>query len=168
MITFDRINQTILSLAICSALMLIATLYFQYILGLAPCKLCLWQRWPHVFTVAISSLILLKPHFKIVGSLFALISIFVGTILAGYHAGIETALWPGPQSCSGLNNLKELSSELFLQKILTKKVLRCDEVPWSFFNISMAGWNMIISFVLTIIWAGVLYLTLKSRKLSKF
>ena len=109
----------------------------------------------------IGTLILIKPQFKVSGSLFALISIFLGTILAGYHAGIEAKFWLGPESCSGISNLKELSPELFLQKILTTKVVRCDEVAWSFLNISMAGWNLVISFLLTLIWASVLFFILQ-------
>ena len=162
MITFDRLNQLILSLVICSASMLVAVVYFQYVLDLAPCKLCVWQRFPHVFIVIIGFLILFKPKFKLVGTLLAIVTMLLGTSLAGYHAGIEATLWPGPKSCSGLINLKELSPELFLQKILTTKVVRCDEIPWSFLNISMAGWNLVISFFLTIIWGGVLLFTLKS------
>ena len=161
MITFDRINQTILSIVICSALVLIGAVFFQYILGLNPCKLCIWQRLPHTIAVLIGTLILIKPQFKVSGSLFALISIFLGTILAGYHAGIEAKFWLGPESCSGISNLKELSPELFLQKILTTKVVRCDEVAWSFLNISMAGWNLVISFLLTLIWASVLFFILQ-------
>ena len=162
MVTFDRLNQVILSLVICSASVLIAVVYFQYILGLAPCKLCVWQRYPHVFIVIIGSLILFKPKFKLVGTMMALVIIFLGTSLAGYHAGIEATLWPGPKNCSGLKDLNKLSPELFLQKILTTKVVRCDEIPWSFLNISMAGWNLVISFFLTIIWGGVLSFILKS------
>ena len=167
MITFSRFNKVILSLVICSASVLIAAVYFQYVIGLAPCKLCVWQRFPHVFAIIIGALILFNPKFKLVGSLSALIAILVGTSLAGYHAGIEAKFWPGPKTCSGLMNIKELTPELFLQKILTTKVIRCDEIPWSFLNISMAGWNLVISFFLTIIWGGLLLFILKSSNTRK-
>ena len=167
MITFNRLNKLILSLVICSASVLIAAMYFQYVLGLAPCKLCVWQRFPHVFSIVIGTLILFNPKFKLVGTLSALVAILVGTCLAGYHAGIEAKFWPGPKSCSALMNIKELTPELFLQKILTTKVIRCDEIPWSFLNISMAGWNLVISFFLTIIWGGVLLFILKSSNTRK-
>lgn len=167
MITFDRINQTILSLVSCSALVLLAVVYFQYVVGLAPCKLCVWQRLPHILTVISGSIILLKPQFRIAGSLLALISISLGTVLAGYHVGIEVSLWPGPRSCSGISNLKELSPELFLKKLLATKVVRCDDIPWSFLNISMAGWNLLISFVLTFLWTGVLYINSRSCRFLK-
>jgi len=167
MITFNQLNKVILSLVICSASVLIAAVYFQYVLGLAPCKLCVWQRFPHVFAIIIGALILFNPKFKLVGTLSALIAILVGTSLAGYHAGIEAKFWPGPKTCSGLMNIKELTPELFLQKILTTKVIRCDEIPWSFLNISMAGWNLVISFFLTIIWGGVLLSILKSSNTRK-
>lgn len=167
MITFIRMNLTILLLTSWSASVLIAVVYFQYILGLAPCKLCVWQRLPHLLAVIIGFLILLKPQLKTVGALFALFSIFIGTFLAGYHAGIEASFWPGPQSCSGLGNTNDLTPELFLQKLLTTKVIRCDEIPWTFLNISMAGWNLVISFMLTSMWASVLFFNLKSTSALK-
>ena len=29
---------------------------FQHLGGLAPCKLCLWQRWPHGAAVALGAI----------------------------------------------------------------------------------------------------------------
>jgi disulfide bond formation protein DsbB len=137
-----------------------AVAYFQYVQGLAPCKLCIWQRFPYVFNVIIGSLILLQPKLQKVGALLALISISLGTALAGYHTGIEASLWPGPQSCSGTINLNQLSPELFLKRVLSSEIVRCDQIPWSFLNISMAGWNLVVSFVLTSIWARLVVFNL--------
>ena len=25
--------------------------YFQYVVGLAPCEMCLWQRYPHMLAI---------------------------------------------------------------------------------------------------------------------
>ena len=36
-----------------SAALLIGAFGFQYLGGLAPCKMCLWQRYPHIAAVAI-------------------------------------------------------------------------------------------------------------------
>lgn len=165
--TVNRINQTIFFLVVCSASALLSVVYFQYILGLTPCKLCIWQRFPHILAVIMGLLILFKPQFRIGGVLVALISIFSGTLIAGYHTGIEAAFWRGPETCSGTSNLKDLSPELFLQKILATEPVRCDEIPWSFLKISMAGWNFIVSFLLTTIWASVLLINLKPFNSSK-
>jgi disulfide bond formation protein DsbB len=39
-----------------SAAMLLAAFGFQYIGGLAPCAMCLWQRWPHAVAIALGAL----------------------------------------------------------------------------------------------------------------
>ena len=41
-----------------SAAMLAGAFGFQYIGGMAPCQLCLWQRWPHAAAVLILGLAL--------------------------------------------------------------------------------------------------------------
>ena len=42
-----------------SAAILAGAFAFQYIGGLAPCQLCLWQRWPHAAAIGIGVLALL-------------------------------------------------------------------------------------------------------------
>ena len=39
-----------------SAALLGGAFAFQYIGGLAPCQLCLWQRWPHAAAILIDAL----------------------------------------------------------------------------------------------------------------
>ena len=40
-----------------SAALLAGAFAFQYLGGLPPCQLCLWQRWPHAAAVLILGLI---------------------------------------------------------------------------------------------------------------
>jgi disulfide bond formation protein DsbB len=51
---------------------------------------------------------------------------------------------PGPTACSGGIALDGSPSAL-LDQLLAAPVIRCDEVPWSLFGLSMANWNMLIS-----------------------
>ncbi len=66
-------------------------------MGYAPCKLCLWQRWPHAVAMAIGGLILLTggrgPAWA--GALAALTTAAVGL----YRSGIERGIFAGPDSC---------------------------------------------------------------------
>ncbi len=39
-----------------------------------------------------------------------------------------------------------------MDQILTAPLIRCDEVAWQFLTLSMASWNMLISFGLAAIW----------------
>lgn len=39
-----------------------------------------------------------------------------------------------------------------MAQIMAAPLVRCDEVPWEFFTLSMASWNMLISLGVTTIW----------------
>ena len=41
---------------LCSGLLLLGALAFQYVVGLPPCKLCYWQRYPHVIVLLFGSI----------------------------------------------------------------------------------------------------------------
>ena len=126
-----------------SATLLAAAFGFEYLGGLTPCKLCLWQRWPHVGVIAFSLLGavgVLRP--RLAFSLVVL-SAAVTAGIAGYHVGVEQQFWPGPGSCSGTE--ATMSTSDLLDSLLATPVVRCDEIVWSFASISMAGWNMLFS-----------------------
>jgi disulfide bond formation protein DsbB len=39
-----------------------------------------------------------------------------------------------------------------MEQIMGAPLVRCDEVPWELFSLSMASWNAIISFALACLW----------------
>ena len=126
-----------------SASLLIAAFGFEYIGGLAPCKLCLWQRWPHAGIITFS--ILGATGGLRAGLAFLLIVLFaiITAAIAGYHVGVEQQFWPGPSSCSG--TVAAISTADMLDRLLATPVVKCDEIAWSFAGVSMAGWNMLLS-----------------------
>ena len=114
---------------------------FEYLGGLAPCKLCLWQRWPHVGVIVfclmgMTGILRLGPAFLMIALCAA-----ITAVIAGYHGCGKTALGRST-SCSGA--LTSMSASDLLDSLLATPVVRCDEVAWSFANISMAGWNMLL------------------------
>lgn len=133
-----------------SAALLLGALAFQYLGGLPPCKLCYWQRYPHVAAVAIGAVALVLPWavFALAGALAALATAGVGV----YHVGVEQKWWQGPTSCSGAGGTQGLSPAELLDQILAAPVIRCDDIAWQLAGISMAGWNAIASVGLVLIW----------------
>ncbi|MGC0225193.1 disulfide bond formation protein B [Pseudooceanicola nitratireducens] len=133
-----------------SLALLLGAFAFQHIGGLAPCKLCLWQRWPHAAAIAIGALALALGNRLLawLGALAALATAGIGI----FHTGVERGWWEGPSTCtsSGMGNLS--ADELF-DKIMNAPLIRCDEVAWSMLGLSMASWNAIIALVLAAIWA---------------
>ena len=133
-----------------SAALLAGAFAFQYLGGLAPCALCLWQRWPHAAAVGIMVLALLVPNrwLMVLGALAALTTAAIG----GFHMGVEYGWWEGLQSCSGGSIAGVSMDDLLNPNAAVAAPVRCDQVPWALFGISMAGWNMIASVGLAGIW----------------
>ncbi|MEL7090742.1 MAG: disulfide bond formation protein B [Pseudomonadota bacterium] len=136
-----------------SAALLLGAFAFQHLGGLAPCKMCIWQRYPHVAAVALGAVALFLPLRAIIalGGLAALITAGIG----GYHVGVEQAWWDGPATCSAQDIGGMGTGDLFDQ-IMAAPLVRCDEIAWQFAGLSMAGWNMVVSLALALIWVAAL------------
>ncbi|HET6223808.1 MAG TPA: disulfide bond formation protein B [Dongiaceae bacterium] len=130
--------------------------YFQYVVGLAPCEMCYWQRWPHMVAIAVGLLALASfawPRLALVFMLTAITALIVTAGIGVFHVGVEYHWWAGPQACSG-NVPRGLSPEQLRKYLFGAKMVRCDETAWAMWGISMAGWNAILSGVLAFVLAS--------------
>ncbi len=137
-----------------STALLAGAFAFQYIGGLAPCQLCLEQRWPHAAAVLIGIIALILAKGPL-ARLLAVCGAIAAAATAGlglYHTGVERGWWPGPDTCSAGGNIADLSSEDLLNQILAAPVIRCTDVAWQMFGLSMASWNAVLSLALVVIW----------------
>ncbi len=133
-----------------SAALLLGAWGFQYIGGLAPCKMCIWQRYPHGVAVILGALAFTFPGVRplpLIGALAAATTAGIGF----YHAGVEQGWWEGPSTCTS-GDIGGLSAEELMNQIMSAPLVRCDDIPWEMFGISMAGWNGLISTGLVLIW----------------
>ncbi|MBA4352058.1 MAG: disulfide bond formation protein B [Rhodobacter sp.] len=152
--TTDRRRIAILLAAGGSAAVLAAALAFQYLGGLAPCQLCIWQRWPHAVAVGIGVLALILTRgalgriLPLLGSLAALASAGIGV----FHVGVEQKWWEGLASCTAGSISGISTDDLLNPDVAVGAVVRCDAIAWQMFGISMAGWNVILSALLAMIW----------------
>ncbi|MFD1344549.1 disulfide bond formation protein B [Litorisediminicola beolgyonensis] len=146
-------NTLILLAAGGSAALLLAALGFQYLGGLPPCKLCYWQRYPHVAAVVIGlvALFVSGRALPALGALAALATAGVGL----YHTGVENGWWEGPTTCTS-QSIGGLSTDELLDQIMGAPLVRCDEIAWQFLGLSMASWNMIASLALAGLWIAAL------------
>lgn len=122
------------------ALLLGGAYVAQYGFGLPPCEMCWWQRYPHFAAVALALLSTLAAPRRLWIALAAL-AILVSGAIGAFHAGVEYGWWEGLTSCSTV----DLGGGDPLEAIMNAPLVRCDEVPWSLFGISLAGWNFLIS-----------------------
>ena len=143
-------NLLILLAAGGSLALLLGAFGFQYIGGLLPCQLCLWQRWPHAAAVLIGLLALWLGNrvWPMLGALAALTSAGIGA----FHVGVEQKWWEGLASCT-VNAMQGVSgSDLLNTEIVVAAPVRCDAIAWQLMGVSMAGWNVILSLALVVIW----------------
>lgn len=120
---------------------------FQFIGGLQPCALCLYQRWPWWIALGLAlAAVLLRGRPAVQWGLVALasLSVLTGAGIAVFHVGVEQHWWQGLSSCGGVGDAP-MTVEALKRQIMNAPVARCDEVAWSLLGISMAGYNAIIS-----------------------
>ncbi|MEO6433853.1 MAG: disulfide bond formation protein B [Sphingomicrobium sp.] len=118
----------------------------QYVGGLYPCEMCYWQRWPHGAAILFALLAFTSPADQPRSRNFTLaaaLAIAVSGIIGVYHAGVEARIFEGITTCTASGG--GLSNAELLKQILGTPLIRCDQVQWSLFGISLAGWNAIFS-----------------------
>ena len=139
-----------LAIAIIAAATLAGAWFFQLVLDIRPCPLCLEQRYAYYLAVPLGALVAFAawkgaPRPLLLAGLILLALAALGNAwLGGYHAGVEWGLWQGPTDCTGpVGNLGSAGN--LLERLDSVKVIRCDEVQWRFLGLSLAGYNVLIS-----------------------
>jgi disulfide bond formation protein DsbB len=136
-----RLRQARLLALLVPAALLGGALGSQYIGGLYPCEMCYWQRWPHGAAILLALGAIVSP----IGAprtrplvLLAALAIAISGAIGVFHAGVELEYWEGITRCTA-------TGATSLEDIMNVPLVRCDQVQWSLFGISMAGWNAIFS-----------------------
>jgi disulfide bond formation protein DsbB len=77
----------------------------QYFLGMAPCELCLWERWPYRLLIVFGAVALLVPPVaRRVLLWVAALTLLCGAGIAFLHVGVEQSWWPSPlPECNASN-----------------------------------------------------------------
>jgi len=157
---------TALAIFAISLATLVGAWYFQFVVKLPPCPLCLEQRQPYYVVIPFSLLLAIAALARAPRGLVALgfaailIVMLYGTGLGAYHAGVEWRLWAGPADCSGPVTDFTAKGPL-LDQLRSIRVMRCDEAAWRFLGVSLAGYNVLVSLALAA--AAALGLTLRNR-----
>ncbi|MCO5132133.1 MAG: disulfide bond formation protein B [Xanthobacteraceae bacterium] len=141
------------AIAAIAALTLAGAWFFQLVLGLQPCPLCLEQRYAYYLAVPLAIVVAVAaardaPRGLIgAGLVVLMLAALANAGLGAYHAGVEWRWWQGPTDCSGPVVSLGSAGDL-LSRLDTVKVVRCDEVQWRFLGLSMAGYNVLISLLM--------------------
>ena len=149
-----------LSAALAVALIAAATLagawFFQLVLDIRPCPLCLEQRYAYYLAVPLGLVVAFAAArdaprpVLMAGLAFLVLAALANAWLGTYHAGVEWKFWQGPTDCTGpVGNFGSAGN--LLDRLDTVKVIRCDEVQWRFLGLSLAGYNVLISLLMAAI-----------------
>lgn len=117
--------------------------------GLHPCDMCWWQRYAYmaaILPLLPAALLRLPLPARRLCLVVGGLAFLIGAGISLFHAGVEQKWWQGftactaPVSSGGLDDLRAA--------ILAAPVVRCDDIPWSLFGISIAGFSALASLIL--------------------
>ncbi len=129
---------------------LISAYIIEYALGHEPCRLCMYQRFPYIVSILlVLSILLIKKNVKIHLLLLSLVSL-LGAVLAFYHFGIEQGFFSESIVCES-QNLQEGLTKQDILKQLKQNTISCKDVNFTLFGLSLASINIIVSFILFMI-----------------
>ena len=139
-----------LAIAFIAADTLAGAWFFELVLDIRPCPLCLEQRYAYYLAVPLGLAIAFAAsrgaprQVALAGLGILALAALANAGLGAYHAGVEWQFWQGPTDCSGpIGDLG--SAGTLLQRLDTEKVIRCDEVQWRFLGLSLAVYSVLIS-----------------------
>ncbi len=142
-----------LAIAALAAATLAGAWFFQLVLDIRPCPLCLQQRYAYYLAIPLALMVALAAAkhasrlLLVTGLAILAAAALCNAGLGGYHAGVEWGLWQGPTDCTGpVLDLGKAGS--LLENLDKVKVVRCDEVQWRFLGLSLAGYNVLISLLM--------------------
>lgn len=143
-------KKVVILIGLYSVFGLLFALYFQYVENYPPCKLCLYQRIPYMISIIITLLYTLNIFDKRILISILGLDFLASFSISGFHFGVEESFWEYSSGCtSNVDNFENIDQlRNFLEKT---EIVKCDEVILSFFGVSMAGGNMLISLLLSII-----------------
>ena len=121
--------------------------FFEHVLDIHPCALCQYQRlawWIALGVAGVTFYLRRRNVLLLTGLTLTIAVILAGAATAGYHVGVEQKWWEGPSSCTS-SGLNDLDITALKDAIMSAPVIRCDEVAWSLFGISMAGYNLLLA-----------------------
>ncbi len=111
---------------------------FQYIVHLAPCEMCHWQRWPLLAAFFLGLVVL--PFRKQDARMLAALTILLVAISGGiglYQTGMQYHILPGPETCT--------AHRFVIGSTMAAPEVACDVPTWWFLGLALPAWNAIIS-----------------------
>jgi len=143
---------------------LLFAFYLQIEINLTPCKLCVWQRWPHVLNIIIVLMLVTSSIDRRILLCIGVTNMFLAQLLAAYHFGLEEGYWVNVFTCSGIPDLNNVNTKDLLESLKNTPISSCEQPQWALLGISLAGWNTFVSLILNLLWWFKVYLFFSNYK----
>ena len=143
-----EIRKFYLLIFIVCVISLISAVYIEYIMDQKPCKLCIYQRIPYIFSIFICYFgYNYSKNFLWIYLLT--LTFFLSSILSGYHVGIENSIFSEFSGCT--NNSLDITDKSKILESLSQNMPSCKEINIKIFGLSLATINFMISLTIGII-----------------
>lgn len=142
-----------------------SALYFQYVMELQPCIMCIYQRTA-VFGIMFSALLPMLANnilTRLVGYCGWAVSAIWGLQIAIEHVNIQTAANPFFATCEIVPNFPQWAPLHEWLPSIFAATGDCGDIDWSFLDMSMPQW-MIVVFA---IYTGLLAIVIGSKFFTK-
>jgi disulfide bond formation protein DsbB len=122
--------------------LILGALGFQYVVHLAPCEMCHWQRWPHIAAAVIGlmGVLVWKKDARALATAATLL-VAVSGLIGAYQWGMQAGLLPGPAACT-------VAHPYVMGSNAPPPEVSCNAVTWSLFGLSLAAYNTLASFLI--------------------
>lgn len=148
--TLKPSRPVFLLLFLACAVALTSVLVGEQVFGLRPCILCLYERIPYAVAGLIALIMIglpTSPRLRWLGLGLITLAFLVSCGLSFYHIGVEQHWWDNPACTGGPMDAMSLDD---LKAAISKPVRpACEDIQWSLFGITLAGYNLIYSVVLS-------------------
>ena len=143
-------NKTLfIGMAIFCIFALLFAYFIEFVLKHMPCNLCLIERVPYIVAIILAFIVLIFNKYEKIILLTIGLFFIAGTIVSFYHFGIEQGFFNESLVCN-FENSKATSVEDLLTELNTRNI-SCKNVTFKIFGFSLATFNTIISFLISVI-----------------
>ena len=143
-----KLKNIYLLISVISIFTLLSAVYIEYILGVKPCILCLYQRVPYIIAIFLCFF----GYYNLKNKLWIyllVITFLISAILSGYHVGIENNVFNEFSCCTSNNS--NITNKDELLKALKEVQPNCKDVTFKLLGFSLATINLFLSIIIIIL-----------------
>lgn len=138
------------TLTIAAASSLLFSYYVEYVIGAAPCYLCLWQRFIFYLLLGLSVIAVICHKLRNILYKLVICSILLSIAVSGYHYGVENMIFTPTKTCTTNTISQNFSSASEMKQSLMHVDMApdCRSPGFRIMGISMTTMNLVWSIML--------------------